>query len=126
MITPLYIAMMILIQVESSGGVDLYNKKEQAYGILQIRSRCLRDVNKHYGTNYTLWDCYKSPLISKWVYVHYIRMYNVNENSIEDICRFWNAGPPYKRLSKRAQAINDNHWNRCKEVYRGFLTRQRV
>ncbi len=121
----LILAITILMQVESSSGIQLYNKKEQAYGILQIRAKCLRDVNKYYKTRYTLDQCHKSPLISKWVFIHYIRMYKVNEDSLEDICRFWNGGPKYGNLTGLARKINNAHWKRCMEVRNGLRRRQR-
>ena len=121
----LKLTIAILMQVESSNGVNLYNSEEKAYGVLQIRAECLEDVNGRYGTKYTLQDCYKSHLISKWVFVHYIRMYKVDESSIEDMCRFWNAGPSYKRLGSRARTINNKHWQKCKGVYDGIQRRGR-
>jgi hypothetical protein len=82
--------------------------REGAHGILQIRQPCIDDVNNKYGTRVSLDDVQHSRGISRWVCVHYLKMYNATD-SYETAARVWNGGPcgPYKK-STRA------HWKRVK------------
>lgn len=66
--------------------------REGAYGPLQIRQACLTDVNTRYGTNITLAEVAKSRGLSRWVAVHYIRMY-CKPLTYERAAMTWNGGP---------------------------------
>ena len=83
-------------------------KREGAHGPLQIRQICLDDVNKKYGTTVTLEDVQNSRTMSRWVCVHYLKMYHADKD-YERAARTWNGGPqgPDKDSTK-------GHWLRVK------------
>lgn len=67
-------------------------EREQAYGPLQIRKPCLDDVNRKYGTGVTLEEVRRSRALSRWVCVHYLRMYGADKD-YETAARTWVGGP---------------------------------
>lgn len=83
-------------------------KREGAYGVLQIRQICLDDVNRKYGTTVTLKDVQSSRAMSRWVCVHYVRMYSAG-SSYEVAARTWNGGP-----SGRNKKSTITYWHRVK------------
>lgn len=82
--------------------------REGAYGMLQIRQPCLDDVNARYGTSVTLEQVQHNRGISRWVCVHYLRMYNA-DTGYERAARTWNGGPrgPFKQAT-------EPYWHRVK------------
>lgn len=105
-----------MIQVESNGNDNAYNKSEEAVGCLQIRPIMVREVNrilKKQGEEYRFkmkdrWDRDKS-LQMFWVW----RDYHHPNSTDEVIARNWNGGPNgYKKKS------TEKYWekvNRCLE-----------
>lgn len=86
-IVPLLVAVMM---VESGGNPDAYNESENAVGAYQIRELAVKDINRHYGTDYELEDFY-NPILSRWAFLHYGRMYGAKTS--EEYARIWNGGP---------------------------------
>lgn len=105
-----------MIQVESNGNDNAYNKSEEAVGCLQIRPIMVREVNrilKKQGKDYRFkmkdrWDRNKS-LQMFWVW----RDYHHPNSTDEVIARNWNGGPNgYKKKS------TEKYWekvSRCLE-----------
>ncbi len=86
-----------LISAESGGDDNAYNAKEKAVGCLQVRAAVVQDVNKHFGTTYTLKDMYNRDMAIS-VCGMYIAMYATPERldrepTAEDCARIWNGGP---------------------------------
>jgi hypothetical protein len=80
-----------MIEQESAGGRYLYNPKENAHGVLQIRQSCLDDVNAYCKTAYTLRDVHGSQALSVWAFHRYCERWKAV--SLEDRARLWNGGP---------------------------------
>lgn len=105
-----------MIQVESNGNDNAYNKSEEAVGCLQIRPIMVREVNrilKKQGEEYRFkmkdrWDRDKS-LQMFWVW----KDYHHPNSTDEVIARNWNGGPNgYKKK------CTEKYWekvNRCLE-----------
>ena len=91
--------------VESGGNPNALNKKENAYGLMQIRQCCVDDLNRHYGTNYALADFY-NPKLARWAFVHYTSLYGAA--TFEDRCRCWNSGSKWKRKKH----LTDGYWRK--------------
>ncbi len=71
---------------------------EWAYGHLQIRSKCITDVNNKFGTHFRSVDCQGNRALSEWVFREYINMYATKKllghtPTNEDMARIWNGGP---------------------------------
>jgi len=74
--TPLiYFLISALIQVESEGKLDAFNKKENAIGCLQIRPIYIQDLNRFSSNTYTHSD-----------------MIELREPTFEDLARIHNGG----------------------------------
>lgn len=90
-----------LITVESHGNdraIGDVQKREKAYGCLQIRKPCVDDVNKRCGTNYRAEDMLGNRSLSVWLCKSYISLYATKdrlgrEPTLEDMARIWNGGP---------------------------------
>lgn len=90
-----------LIQVESTGNDWAFGdrqKKEKAYGPLQVRQPCVDDVNQHYGTHIQAKELLGDRAKSEWVCQKYIELYATQKRlgkqpSLEDMARIWNGGP---------------------------------
>ena len=98
-------------QVESKGSKTLYNKKERAAGILQIRPIMIREVNRIVGyKKYKLkdrWDSTKSVQIFK--------TYQKNFNPTADLevaSRIWNGG--IRGMRKRSTL---KYYKKVKQIY---------
>jgi hypothetical protein len=85
-------------------------------GILQIRQPYLTDVNKIAGTGYTLEQVAKSPTLSKWATITYIRHYGKRYTRItgkpltyEVAARIHNGG-----LNGWKRKSTDAHWNKVR------------
>lgn len=84
-----------IIQVESSGKVDAYNKSEDAVGVLQIRPIMLRHANMIVGyERYTLDDrwCMDTSIEIFWI----VQEYHNPNMWLDQACHLWNAGIPNK------------------------------
>jgi len=86
--------------------------REGAYGPLQIRQACLTDVNIKYGTNMTLEEVAKSRGLSRWVCVHYIRMY-CKPMTYQSAAKTWNGGPH----GPRSRLTEEYWWRVAAELY---------
>ncbi len=90
-----------LIEKESSGrdyALGDTNLTQWAYGPLQIREDCVRDVNERFGTRYTSKDMYGNRALSVWVCQKYLERFATrkllgHEPTDEDRARIWNGGP---------------------------------
>lgn len=84
-------------QVESGGRV-VYGDGGRAYGPYQIHACVIEDVNRRYGTTFTLSDR-ASDEKSRQICRLYLRMYGRGRTQIE-MARIWNGGPNgYKKKS---------------------------
>ena len=75
---------------ESTNEPTKFNKKEEAYGLYQIRRWALEEANEYMGTNYTLEDCYDRR-IAKVTFQAYVLRWGAK--SYEEAARIWNGGP---------------------------------
>ncbi|MFO0718719.1 MAG: hypothetical protein U0522_01690 [Candidatus Paceibacterota bacterium] len=84
------------------------NKKDWAYGCMQIRQDCVTDVNQRFGTNYTSKDCHGNRELSVWIFRKYMEIYATEARlgrkpTDEDRARIWNGGPNgYKRSDTKS------------------------
>lgn len=88
-------------EVESDNGKYLYNAKEQATGIVQIRPIRLKDYNQRTHSSYKLVDCYKVE-VSKEIFMYYATKFNYNDH--EKIAKDWN------------KSKTNIYWNKVKKV----------
>lgn len=98
-----------LHMVESSNGLTSKNR-------LQIRDICVEDVNRIYGTSYTMRDAYniiKSEEIALLYLYYWGRQYfkkTGKEPTHEVFARMWNGGPNgWKKYSTL------KYWNKVKK-----------
>lgn len=107
-----------LIQVESSGNdYEIGDKKlkDKAYGCLQIREKCVADVNKAFGTSYRPEDCLGNRELSVWICEKYIGLYATEKRlgrnpTDKDRARIWNGGPDgWKKKSTK------KYWEKVKK-----------
>ena len=93
----------ILIQVESGGNTNAVGDlhlKHHAYGVCQIRKMYLEDVNMISGKSITMEQIKKSPALSRWATVTYIKHYGARYTrltgkplTMEVAARLHNGGP---------------------------------
>ena len=102
-INPLESIWKAVCTVESDNNVNALNRKEQAYGIAQIRYIRLHDYNKRTGNHYLLKDMY-DPGLSKTVFLYYARQYS----DYDFMIMRWNGSGPetYKYLKKVLKILN--------------------
>ena len=107
-----------LIQVESTGNDRAFGdrqKKEKAYGPLQVRQPCVDDVNRRFGTQIQAKDLLGDRATSVWVCQKYLEMYATQkrlgkEPTLEDMARIWNGGPQgWKNKDTKAYWSKVNH-----------------
>ncbi len=107
-----------LIQVESRGNDRAFgdrNKKEKAYGPLQVRQPCVDDVNRYYGTHIQAKDLLGDRAKSEWVCQEYLNLYATHkqlghEPTLEDMARIWNGGPKgWKNSNTKAYWTKVSH-----------------
>ena len=91
-------AFRIIATIESNKQPDAINKRSKAYGVVQIRTICIKDINLIYGTNYTKDDAFNTTLAYK-MFVLYTAKYCKNL-TIYEIARVWNGGCNSKKLNK--------------------------
>jgi hypothetical protein len=84
---------------ESKNGTFIYNKKENAVGVLQIRPIRLKDYNLRTGKNLKLNDCYNYKT-SKMIFLYYASRFKPND--YESISKDWN------------KSRTDKYWNLVK------------
>lgn len=99
--------------VESNGNDLALNKKEQAWGSMQIRQMVLTDVNKAYKTNYQL-NQMKNRSASHEVFKKYIKLYKA-DTTPEAASKCWNGGPRWRNKTGLARKNLDNYWNRVRK-----------
>lgn len=85
--------------VESSNNINALNRKEQAYGIAQIRQIRINDFNKQSGRHYKTKDMF-DPMKSREVFNFYCRGLD-----LEQIARDWNGSGLQTRI----------YWNKVKK-----------
>ena len=91
------ILVYILILIESGGNDQAIGDNGRAVGCLQIHSCVIEDVNRIYGTTYTLKDRFLRSK-SLEIFAHYINYYCTKkrlgyEPTAMDFARIWNGGP---------------------------------
>lgn len=74
--------------VESSNNVNALNRKEQAFGIYQIRKIRIDDYNRRTGKSYTLQDCYNKR-VSDEIYLYYASKFHFSD--YKTISKAWNG-----------------------------------
>jgi hypothetical protein len=85
---------------------DYRDGEPTAFGILQIRQAAITDVNKYYGTSYTIEDAFDIQK-SEDIFIKYTTYWadkicwrDGRDATTEDIVRIWNGGPRgYKKHS---------------------------
>lgn len=82
-----------LIFVESSGRNGVTGDNGKAFGVLQIRTEYIGDVNKSFGTNLWASDCQWDPELSKLVVQAWMTRYATSSCSFEQLARRHNGGP---------------------------------
>jgi len=89
----LILVLLVAIRaVESTNGLTSHNQ-------LQIRDICIQDVNRIYGTSYTMYDAYdraKSKEIAILYLTYWGKQYKKEtkkDPSYEQFARIWNGGP---------------------------------
>jgi len=123
--------------IESSGNpkaIGDIHRQHAAYGIVQITSPCLQDVNRIYKQDVK--KTFGRTLVHKdmldpekalWVCEKYLTFYGKQytkatgkEPTARIYCAIWNAGPQgYKRL-----ALTDKYWKRFSEIYKQIEKQQ--
>ena len=93
----LKILIVAIAFVESGGDPHAVNCKEGAYGLLQIREICVKDVNRIAGTAFTHNDAFDPEKAIK-MFLVYVTHYATEERigrdpTIQDAARIWNGGP---------------------------------
>jgi soluble lytic murein transglycosylase-like protein len=78
-------------QVESSGNAKAIGDGGKAVGAYQIHAAVITNVNRKYGTKYTLKDR-TDPHKSRQICKLYLTMYGKGLSQIE-LARVWNGGP---------------------------------
>jgi len=89
-----------IVQVESSSGQNLYNKKENAVGWFQIRQVRVDYYNALRGTHYKLEDFYDYEL-SKEMFIYFAR-----GKSFEQAAKDWNG----------SGKMTEKYWQKVKEI----------
>ena len=104
-----------LIQVESSGNDKAVGDNGKAVGCLQIRKEVIDDVNRIYGTDYTLADRRdraKSMEICRRYISHYATEKRLGRSvRNEDMARIWNGGPNGHR-----KGATNKYWTKVKRA----------
>ena len=106
-------------QVESGNDPEAHNKREDARGIIQIRSIMVRDVNRILGKDkYTHNDAWNKTK-SKEMFRIYLMHYHKNGTD-EDWAKSWNGVPrgPQKQSTEK-------YWKKVKKIYEQRYTLQR-
>ena len=112
---------------ESSGDISAIGDDGASFGILQIQSKAIWDVNNEFGTQYTHQDAFIESCAEE-IFELYIQIWTCNLKTKEkrpvteyDIVRIWNGGPRgYKKrstlgyLSKYKKIKNQNTMNKRK------------
>jgi hypothetical protein len=89
--------------VESSGNPKAINKKEMAYGLVQVRQIRINDYYQHTGVRYTLKDMLDSSR-AKEVFIYYANAnYKLGD---QYIIRSWNGGPHAMHKKKTIKYYN--------------------
>ena len=111
-----HLLVLAMIEKESSNGTRLYNPAEGAYGVLQIRRAALLDVNEYAGTNYTLYDMYRSRALSVWAFYQYCERYDAE--TPEGMARLWAGGPSgqYSNAAERYWLDVRERMERIREI----------
>lgn len=104
--------LLAIAEVESSWVMDTVNHKENAIGLLQIRSIMVDEVNR-VSTNgrYKHDDCY-NPIKSIRIFLAVQNYYNP-ELDIKKACMVWNAGS----LSKSSEYKVRDYENKVRKKY---------
>jgi hypothetical protein len=83
-----------IAQIESELNPKAYNKRENAVGIVQIRSLYLIDANEYLKTKYSHKDCYDVS-ISYALFKAYMKRWKAK--TLEECIRLHNGGCNWKR-----------------------------
>ena len=93
------ILLMAMIQVESHGDNKAIGDNNKAYGCLQIQQAYIDDVNKVYGTKYTIYHAFERVLAvditCKYLkfYGDYYERHEGKKATFEILARIHNGGP---------------------------------
>ena len=86
-----------LVRVESNGNPKAVGDNGKAFGILQIWSVVVQDVNTAYGTKFTHRDAFdpkKAEQICRLYLSHYCTAKRLGRRpTYQDAARIWNGGP---------------------------------
>jgi hypothetical protein len=85
--------------VESGGGINIFNEKENAVGWFGIREIRVKDYNTQTGKNITLEQCYDYQ-VSKTIFLYYACRFRPDQ--AREIARDWN------------KSKTEIYWNRVK------------
>lgn len=97
-----------LVKVESNGNPKLVGDHGRAYGLLQIHSCVIRDVNVAYGWAFTHKDAFDPQKAIK-ICKAYLSLHGKGKD-FEGLCRLWNGGPT---LPKSA---TNGYWAKVKKA----------
>lgn len=98
-----------IIQVESRGNPNAFNKEGNCAGILQITKICVKEANnilkeKGYERRFSLsdrWDEEKS----REIFLLIQEKYNP-EHDLVKACRIWNEGPNFNKKIETTEYVN--------------------
>lgn len=106
-----------LIVVESGGRSDLVGSLGEV-GVLQILQPCIDDVNRVYGTDYTLDDA-KDETTAREICRNYLNYWGKHykkktglEPTDEILSKIWNGGPNGWKKRGRAALNVANYWRK--------------
>lgn len=89
-----------LAEVESTDGLYMVNRREDAWGWYQMRPLARKDANKHLGTRYAKWNLISRPIANR-LFMAYAHKYKAKWSTTSDLVHLWHLGPNWKnRLYK--------------------------
>lgn len=96
----------IITQIESSGGKFLVGDGGKAIGAYQIQPIMVKEINRIYGTKFTLQDrkCHQKSarIFELWIY---FASKNHNGKTDAEVLSTWNTGLRHKTNSKYVKKI---------------------
>lgn len=84
-----------LAEVESTGGLYMVNRKEDAWGWYQQRRLARKDANDYIGTRYKKWHLVSRPIANR-MFMAYAHRYRDKWTTMEDLVNLWHLGPNWK------------------------------
>lgn len=87
--------------IESSNRDSALNRKELAYGRMQIRGIRLKDYEQRTGKHYTLEDCFNEKT-TREIWFYYVSKFHYTD--IDGFCKEWNGrGEGYKEYTQKVK-----------------------